>query len=263
MIRLVATDLDGTLLDENGRVPARTVEVVRTLKRMGIRFAASSGRQHGNLVRLFGEAADDMSFVCENGAVNIADGQVAGVIPIPAEMVSEAIDDLEAIGMNILISARHTCYMVDRNRRFTDDIVYRLKNTITIIESWDQIKEPILKISGQIDTGVKDLAPALLKKWSHRLTATESGRDWFDMTAANKGMGMQMLMNHLGILPEETMAFGDNFNDESMFDCVGYPFLMEHANHTLRKPGIRLCSNVLSVIDQLVRNGGDPQKAFR
>lgn len=48
-----------------------------------------------------------------------------------------------------------------------------------------------------------------------------SGRDWFDFTAANKGMGMRMLMERTGISKEEAAAFGDNFNDETMLDSVG------------------------------------------
>ena len=53
MIRLIATDLDGTLLERDGSLPEDTFEVVRMLNEQGIRFAASSGRQYGNLVRLF------------------------------------------------------------------------------------------------------------------------------------------------------------------------------------------------------------------
>ena len=258
---MIATDLDGTLLESNGQLPEGTFEVVRALGDLGIRFAASSGRQHGNLLRLFSPVADDMAFVCENGAVNITEGQEAGVIAIPPELAREAISDLEALGMNVLISGRHTCYMLDRNRKFTDDIIYRLKNTSTIVRSWNDIHEPILKVSGQIDTGVKDLAPQLLAKWGSRLTATVSGREWFDLTLANKGMGMQMLMNYLGVRPEETMAFGDNFNDETMLDTVGWPFLMRHADPALRKPGIRLCDKVLPVLSKLVEAKGDPLKA--
>ena len=262
LIRLIATDLDGTLLEANGTLPENTFNVVRRLNQMGIRFAASSGRQHGNLIRLFGSVADSMDFVCENGAVNIADGKEAGIIAVPDELAYEAIADLEALGMNLVVSGRHTCYMLDSNRNFTDDITYRLRNTVTMIGSWDEIAEPILKVAGQIDTGVKALAPQLLQKWSSRLTATVSGTEWFDLTAANKGMGMQMLMDYLKIKPEETMAFGDNFNDETMLDCVGYPFLMEHADPALRKPGVRLCTKVLPVLEKLIEAGGDPEKAF-
>jgi len=262
VIRLIATDLDGTLLEADGTLPEGTFDVVRRLNQMGIRFAASSGRQHGNLIRLFGPVSKQMAFVCENGAVNIAQGREAGRISIPDEMAYEAIADLEALGMNLLVSGRHTCYMLDRNRKFTDDITYRLRNTVTIISSWNEITEPILKVSGQVDAGVKPLAPQLLERWSSRLTATVSGQEWFDLTAANKGMGMRMLMEYLQIAPEETMAFGDNFNDETMLDSVGYPFLMQHADHALRKPGIRLCDKVLPVLEKLIETEGDPEKAF-
>lgn len=261
LIRLIATDLDGTLLEPNGLLPQGIFETVCALRKLGIYFAASSGRQYGNLIRLFAPVADEMAFVCENGAVNMVDGKVAGIIAIPPQLVNEAIGDLSSLGMNILISGRETCYMLDQNRKFTDDIIYRLRNTVTIVENWEEIREPILKISGQIDSGVKSLAPQLLTNWSSRLTATVSGREWFDLTLANKGMGMQMLMKHLDVLPEETMAFGDNFNDESMLDCVGYPFLMQHADHALRKPGVRICEKVLSVLEAVVKAEGDPLRA--
>jgi len=261
LIRLIATDLDGTLLEADGTLPQGIFETVHSLRKLGIYFAASSGRQHGNLMRLFAPVADEMAFVCENGAVNIVDGQEAGIIAIPVQMVNEVIDDLSALGMNILISGKQTCYMLDQNRKFTDDIIYRLRNTATIVGSWEEIREPILKISGQIDSGVKELAPRLLAKWSTRLTATVSGREWFDLTLANKGMGMQMLMKLLKVRPEETMAFGDNFNDESMLDCVGYPFLMQHADCALRKTGVRICEKVLPVLEAVVAAEGDPLRA--
>ena len=170
--------------------------------------------------------------------------------------------DIEAAGMNLLISGRHTTYMLDRNRRYTDDIVYRLRNTVTIVDRPDDIAEPMLKISGQIDEGLEDIAPALLKKWGSRLTATVSGRDWFDFTAANKGMGMRMLMERTGISKEEAAAFGDNFNDETMLDSVGHPFLMQHANPALRKPGIHLCEKELPVLRQLIETGTFPESGF-
>ena len=82
MIRLIATDLDGTLLDHSGKLPEGTFETVRHLTGMGIRFAACSGRQYGNLIRLFGPVADQMAFVCENGALSVLDGEAAGVIAL-------------------------------------------------------------------------------------------------------------------------------------------------------------------------------------
>lgn len=263
MIRLVATDLDGTLLEPDGKLPHGVFDIIRRLSEMGIRFAASSGRQHGNLRRLFGPVADEMAYVCENGAISVVDGETAGVIAIAEKEAREIIQDIRDTGMNLLISGRHTCYMVDENRRYTDDIVYRLRNTITILSSTDEITEPMLKISGQIDEGLDRIAPVLLEKWGNRLTATVSGRDWFDITAANKGMGMQLLMKHMGIKKEEVIAFGDNFNDETMLDGVGHPFIMAHANPALLAKGYHTCRKVLPVLEALLEAGGNEERFYQ
>lgn len=262
MIRLIATDLDGTLLERDGSLPEDTFEVVRMLNEQGIRFAASSGRQYGNLVRLFAPVADRMAFVCENGAFCMVEGQEAGTLAIPRDIAEEIIADVEALGMNLLISGKHTCYMLDQNRKYTDDIVYRLRNTVTIVSSVSNISEPILKVSGQIDTGVAALAPQLLEKWGSRVTATVAGRDWFDFTIANKGLGMEKLMQHMGVEKEEVAAFGDNFNDETMLDLVGHPFIMETAHPDLHKAQYHKCHKVTPVLRAIAEAKGDLSKAL-
>lgn len=257
MIRLIASDLDGTLLESDGTLPEGVFEAIEALNRLGIRFVASSGRQYGNLRRLFGPVADQMDYVCENGALSVVNGETIGTIPIPDAMAREIIADIESAGMNLLVSGRHTTYVLDKNRAYTDDIVYRLRNTTTILQSLDEITEPMLKISGQLDAGVEEIAPRFLKKWGNVLTATVSGRDWFDFTVANKGMGLRTLMERLGIKKEEAAAFGDNFNDETMLDSVGYPFLMAHSDPALRKPGRRLCEKVLPTLREILLKKGD------
>lgn len=263
MIRLIATDLDGTLLEPDGSMPEGIYEVVEKLTELGIRFAACSGRQYGNLIRLFGPVADKMAYVCENGAVSVVNGQTAGVISIDPQTSREIIHDIESHGMNVLISGQHTVYMKDLNRKYTDDIVYRLRNTCTILSDWEQITEPMLKISGQIDEGLLDIAPYFLEKWAHKLTATVSGADWFDFTAANKGMGMRNLMQHMGLQKEEVAAFGDNFNDETMLDSVGHPFIMTHAVPALHKPEYHVCKKVVPVLRALAETRGDLETALR
>lgn len=262
MIRLIATDLDGTLLEPDGTLPKGIFETVEELSSLGIHFAASSGRQYGNLVRLFRPVAHKMAFVCEDGALSMVEGEVAGLVPLRQEDVGEILADIAAFHMNPLLSGKFTCYMFDTNRAYSDDIVYRLRNTVTMIHSLEEIDEPIIKVSGQLDEGVQEVAPILLQKWSHRLTATVSGRDWFDFTVADKGTGMQCLMKHLGLQKEEVAAFGDNFNDEAMLDCVGHPFIMQQAHPALHKPQYRECRKVLPVLQALVQTKGDLQKAL-
>ena len=155
MIRLIATDLDGTLLEEDGTLPEGIFETVRELASLGIRFAACSGRQYDNLRRLFRPVSDQMAYICENGAISFLDGEVAGTIPMPDELAWEVIREMEAFeGMNLLISGSRVTYMKDENRTFTDDIVYRLRNTSAIVSSWEDMGEPMLKVACQKDGGV-------------------------------------------------------------------------------------------------------------
>lgn len=256
MIRLIATDLDGTLLEPDGSMPEGVFEAIRNLDALGIRFVAASGRQLGNLKRLFAPVAERMDFICENGAINVADGEAIGVIPIPRETGLEIITDIEALGMDVLLSGRHTCYVTAENRAFSDDITYRLRNTVTVVDDLRAVPEDFLKISGHAKEGVNKAAPELLKKWGKRLTATVAGWDWFDFTVSDKGKGLRMLLERRALAREETMAFGDNFNDESMLSLVGHPYVMEHADAALKKPGFRICRKVVPILQEIVKANG-------
>ena len=76
MIKLIATDMDGTLFDRPLHVPPETFELVHELRRHGIHFAASSGRRFAELADVFAPIADEMDFVCSNGAEVYVDGRL-------------------------------------------------------------------------------------------------------------------------------------------------------------------------------------------
>ena len=72
MIKLVASDLDGTLLLNGAQqLPEEIFPLIRELKKLGILFVAASGRQYPNMRRLFDSVADEMAFICENGALAV------------------------------------------------------------------------------------------------------------------------------------------------------------------------------------------------
>lgn len=257
MIRFIATDMDGTLLEPGGTLPDGFFPVVEQLTALGVRFAAASGRQLDNLYRLFGPVARDMCFICENGALNAVGHEVVSVYPIERAMALEIIKTIQSYGMQVLLSGRHCCYVAAENRAFCDTMVYDLRNTMAIVDRFDLIEDDFIKISAFAEGSIEPFAPRLSEKWGARLNAARSGREWFDFTVGSKGMGVRSLAQSLGVMREEIVAFGDNFNDESMFKQAGHPFLMEQANPALRKPGIRLCKKVLPVLQSIVNHGGE------
>ena len=70
MIKLIASDVDGTLIqDGSQKLQERLFPLIRKLNDMGILFVAASGRQYPNLYRLFGPVQDDIAYICENGCL--------------------------------------------------------------------------------------------------------------------------------------------------------------------------------------------------
>lgn len=256
MIKLIASDLDGTLLEPDGTLPEGIFETIEELSALGIRFIAASGRQYANLQRLFQPVWKQMAFVCENGAVNVIDDKIIGVVPIADDMAQELVRDIQDAGMNLLISGKRNSYVLNQNRAFTDDIIYRLRNNAAVINDVSEICEPMLKISGQISTGLPEISARFSEKWENRISAVVSGADWFDFTIAHKGIGLEMIIKEMNVKPSELVAFGDNFNDERMLALAGYPFLMQQADPRLRKPNIRLCNKVLPVLHEIIKNKG-------
>ena len=149
MIKLVATDIDGTLLQSGEReVPeAVFVQIDRLLKK-GILFAAASGRQYSNLKNLFAPKAEEMTFLCENGAILYRKDQILKKRPMPrsrAEALAKQIlanDDME-----VLISGANTSYLMPKHEDYIYHIQYFLGNRVEIVHSLDEIKEDMIKVS--------------------------------------------------------------------------------------------------------------------
>ena len=155
MIKLVATDIDGTLLQSGEReVPeAVFVQIDRLLKK-GILFAAASGRQYSNLKNLFAPKAEEMTFLCENGAILYRKDQILKKRPMPrrrAEALAKQIlanDDME-----VLISGANTSYLMPKHDDYIYHIQYFLGNRVEIVHSLDEIKEDMIKVSAYCRSG--------------------------------------------------------------------------------------------------------------
>ncbi|MCQ2457768.1 MAG: Cof-type HAD-IIB family hydrolase [Clostridia bacterium] len=257
MIRLVASDLDGTLLEKGGVLPDGIFPIILQLKEAGIAFAACSGRQYTNLRRLFRPVADKMMFICENGALCVRGDGSFDTTPIPACYTDAIMHDILAEGMNLLVSGTHSAYVMDRNRDFSDDIIYRLRNTVTVLHDTDELPEQPIKISGMIRADrMADVSGRLQAKWSGILSCVVAGPEWLDFTVADKGTGLKKLMNSLGIGPEDTAAFGDAFNDEPMLDLVGHPYIVQSAVPEMKKPRYTEFDKVLPVLESFL-SGSD------
>ena len=102
-----------------------------------------------------------------------------------------------------------------------------------------QAFEDYLKISVYEREGILNSEEYFRNKWSDKVTVVTSGMEWLDMISlgTNKGNAMKVLQNTFNILPEHTMAFGDNYNDVEMLEGAGYSYAMNSGKQDI----INLC----------------------
>ena len=123
MIKFIAADLDGTLLNSSHALPDGFMELVEKLYDMGITFAAASGRQYYGVEKLFMPVRDKMMFIAENGGVAYEKGQLIYSLPMPADDVLAMVHEAEKLydkGVRILLSGENCAYVADSDKDFSD-----------------------------------------------------------------------------------------------------------------------------------------------
>lgn len=232
-IKFIASDLDGTLLLNGAqKVSEELIPLIKKLNEKGIIFCAASGRQYPNLRRLFGEAADELMYICENGSVIIYKDRLIGKTPMDVTLGREIIRAITGVEQcEVLVSGERTSYLKPKTESYLIRMRDIVRNDIVLVDDLEHIAEDYVKISVYDPTGIANSQEYFLSAFEGRAQSCVSGKQWLDYTAqgVNKGSAIRTIQKIMGFKPEECMAFGDNFNDIEMFQSVGYPVVMRQA----------------------------------
>lgn len=257
-MKLIASDMDGTLL-QNGamQVSDRAIELIQQLTKKGYLFVAASGRQYPNLKRQFKEAAKDMAFLCENGAVVFYHDKLIFHSPMEHSLAMELCEDIYSHpGCEVLISGKETSFLKPKDPTFLDRMQNIVKNNVMVIKEFEDIKEPIVKISVYEKAGiVENSGNYFINQWDSRLKCTISGFSWLDFVNpdVNKGSSLLHLMDALHIKEEDTYAFGDNYNDIEMLNTVQFGYVMDNAVEEIKQQFSYRASLVEDELEKLLK----------
>lgn len=256
-VKLIASDMDGTLLDENGQVPPETFDLILALRERGVRFVASSGRRYDRLCYFFSPVKDRMDFVASNGAQVFADG-----VQIDREVYSHlAIRRLAKTvamfpNMHLALFDRTKSYLLDDEDKFVREVDKDLPNVERIYEL-PSPQVSIIKASIFCDDGnVMDNAYVLQRELGGLFTFAPSGSSYIDamQPGISKASGIAQVMEYHGIDASEVMAFGDAMNDYEIIRFVGTGCAMANGRPALRAVADRVIgSNVEHAVQSEMR----------
>lgn len=237
MIKLIASDMDGTLLDGEGNVPPETFDLIRRLNAAGIGFVASSGRRFDTLQDMFAPVANQMDFVASNGAQVMVAGKL-----IDREVFSHAaLRRLKSVvdlfdSLHLAIFDRKITYLLDDEARFERELDKNLPNPVRALELPDP-NTSIIKASIYCDEAIMDMAYILERELGNDFVFAPSGRKWIDIMqrGVSKATGIRQVMEAHNVQPSEIMAFGDAMNDYEILRMVGTSVAMGNARSAIKE----------------------------
>jgi Cof subfamily protein (haloacid dehalogenase superfamily) len=254
MIRFIALDVDGTLLDSEWRVPAANRDAIRRATDAGIEVALVTGRRFDFARPVIEQIDAPLTLIVSGGAlVKYRDGTtlVRHLLPAGvARSVIEATRDFrdatavvfdrpqaaQVVHERLDIRDSHRRAYFERNRDFITEVV-PLEAAL--------IEDPIqVMFSGSV-ARMRELVErvrALEVSGSVALAVTEYERRDFSLVDVNragctKGATLAEWVARQGLTPAEVMAVGDNFNDREMLEFAGLPVVMGNAVEPLKQLG--------------------------
>lgn len=257
MIKLIASDMDGTLLDAHMSISTENTEAIRMANELGIEFMVATGRNAQEARAALDEAGIDCAMITLNGAqVFDRSGKSLFTVPIPSPQAMTVMDILDANGIYYEVATNQGLYSESQPKRiesFASSIATHMPHLtykmaiamasanlellhITYVDSIRELllddKLEVLKIICFHTEGPRILGP-VGKEISNlgELAVTSSGQNNLEVNHKNaqKGIAVAHVAHERGITLDEVMTIGDNFNDVSMLQIAGVSFAMGNA----------------------------------
>lgn len=242
-IKLIATDMDGTLLDPKGQVDLPRLEkILDQLEERGIRFVIATGNEIHRVKQLLGHLTERVVLIVANGARIFEGNQLLQAQTWDDDMVNRALeffkgrecqDQFVVTSMNGGFVKEGTVFTELENFMTPEmiELFYQRMNFVEELES--HLFGGVLKMSLVVGEERSDsVLEEINQLFNGSVQAVSSGYGCIDILQAgiHKAWGLQELLKRWDIKAEEIMAFGDSENDVEMLQLAGIAYAMENAD---------------------------------
>ena len=244
-VRLVVTDMDGSLLDEDHQIPADFWPLLDELFARGIAFAPASGRQYATLADQFEAVADRIAVIAENGNMVVDKGELVYATEIPTDdvvAVLKAVRQASADGLDVgvVLCGQKTAYTERHDKAFYAEAAqyyHALEEVDDLLDVVVSGADKFVKIAIFDFEKAEDSIAPRLSKVASSLNVVVSGAHWVDAMVpdVNKGVALENLQESLGVTPAQTVVFGDYLNDLELFDHAELSFAMANAHPLVKE----------------------------
>lgn len=236
-VKLVVSDMDGTLLNENNEVSTRFFKQFKELQKRNIHFAAASGRQYQSILSKLDSIKNDISIIGENGGIMQYQNQTKVLLQLSNKDVARCVELLRSVShCYIVLCGRKAAYVETKDSKFIEHLS-KYYSVFENVEDLMQVKDDeFLKIAVYHFDSSEDYIYPSLNSIKDDYQVIVSGQNWLDIShiRANKAYALKILQNNLGVSDNETLVFGDYNNDLQMLELAHYSFAMANAHPNVK-----------------------------
>ena len=274
-IRLLAVDIDGTLLNSQFRISQKDIDALRHAHACGVEVILVTGRRHAFAVPTAAQLGFDLWLISSNGAVTRSSrGESFHRDLLPVGTCQELCSAMRDFRGNMVVTfdkESKGALVLERMDELTQSIQRWLEKNMDCIDFVVPLEKALVTdpvqamFCGSIARMAEALAQLENSKLAKRVTIVRTEYPLRDLTivdvlnrGCSKGHAVERWATHRGIGREQVMAIGDNYNDVEMLAFAGYPFIMGNACEELKARGWPVTSTsddcgVAAAIEQVLR----------
>ncbi|TNJ43426.1 HAD family phosphatase [Tamlana fucoidanivorans] len=237
-VKLVVSDMDGTLLNQNNEVSYRFFSQFKALKKRNIHFVAASGRQYQSIVDKLDIIKNDITIIGENGGVLQHEQETKVLLQLSKSEVAKTVELLRTIShCYVVLCGRKAAYIETNDAHFISKFKQYYVAYEVIDDLLQDIDDEFLKIAVYHFESSEDFVLPHIQSLNKSFQVIVSGQHWLDISHinANKAYALQMVQEKMNIATHETMIFGDYNNDLEMMRLGYFSYAMGNAHPKVKE----------------------------
>ncbi|MDR2600926.1 MAG: Cof-type HAD-IIB family hydrolase [Spirochaetaceae bacterium] len=261
-IKLIASDMDHTLLTEAGELPPNFNDYVIKLQKFGVHFVIASGRPLCTLYKMFSAIKRKIIFIADNG----------GVISYKGKVIFKSLLNPQDYQSMIRFTKEHTdgipvlCgletgYMEKKHKSYKN-YLNKFYSKIHFVEDFEKLNVQACKFTVYFPNknSGEEYEKTFKPQYNGVFSVTVGDTIWIDImnNGIDKGGAMRFLGDYLHLTADQMMAFGDTYNDIEMLQSVKHSYVVKNASQDMRRyANFEADSNenfgVIKILDKLIK----------
>jgi len=253
-VRLIAVDIDGTLIDSTLDIPAANLDALRSAHKAGVHVVLVTGRRHRFAMPIAEQLGFEFVLISSNGAITRSTSghlHFADLLPsATAHKLCEHMADFSGCTVLTFDKDERGAIVVERTDELGNNIQRWIDKNRIYIEERNPITSALTcdPVQAMFCGTIERMAPAEARlndgALAGEISVLKTQYDHRDLCildvlrhGCSKGSALGRWAAHLGIPSSEVMAIGDNYNDVEMLEYAGFPYIMANASEDLKQNG--------------------------